>query len=113
MTKVFVTGASGFIAKHILRELLEQGYEVRASVRSDRRKEEVQGLFRHAALEFAMLDLTRDDGWQEALQGCDVLIHTASPFPLTEPKDRQDLIRPPSTARCGRCARQRPPGSAA
>lgn len=94
MTKVFVTGASGFIAKHILRELLEQGYEVRASVRSDRRKEEVQALFRHAALEFAMLDLTRDDGWQEALQGCDVLIHTASPFPLTEPKDPRDLIRP-------------------
>jgi dihydroflavonol-4-reductase len=37
MTKVFVTGASGFIAKHILRELLERGYEVRASVRSVKR----------------------------------------------------------------------------
>jgi dihydroflavonol-4-reductase len=45
MTKVFVTGASGFIAKHILRELLEKGYEVRASVRSDKRKAELEGLF--------------------------------------------------------------------
>ena len=94
MTKVFVTGASGFIAKHILRELLENEYQVRASVRSDRRKDELQALFPDAALEFATLDLTRDDGWQDALKGCDVLIHTASPFPLTEPKDPQDLIRP-------------------
>ncbi|MBM1219752.1 aldehyde reductase [Ponticoccus sp. SC2-23] len=94
MTKVFLTGASGFIAKHILRELLEQGYHVRASVRSDKRKAELEGLFPDAALEFATLDLTKDDGWQDALKGCDVLIHTASPFPLTEPKDPQDLIRP-------------------
>jgi len=94
MTKVFLTGASGFIAKHILRELLEQGYQVRASVRSDKRKHELEALFPDAALEFATLDLTKDEGWQDALQGCDVLMHTASPFPLTEPKDPQDLIRP-------------------
>ncbi|MEO1551363.1 MAG: NAD-dependent epimerase/dehydratase family protein, partial [Pseudomonadota bacterium] len=74
--------------------LLEQGYEVRASVRSDRRKEELQGLFPDATLEFATLDLTKDAGWQDALQGCDVLMHTASPFPLSEPKDPQDVIRP-------------------
>lgn len=94
MTKVFVTGASGFIAKHILRELLAQGYEVRASIRSDNRKSELQGLFPDTALEFATLDLTEDEGWQDALNGCDVLIHSASPFPLNEPKDPQDLIRP-------------------
>jgi len=107
MTKVFLTGASGFIAKHILRELLEKGYEVRASVRSDKRKSELQGLFPDAALEFATLDLTRDEGWQEALAGCDVLIHTASPFPLAEPKDPQDLIRPAvdGTLRALRAAR--------
>ena len=94
MTKVFLTGASGFIAKHILRELLEKGYDVRASVRSDRRKAELEALFPDATLEFATLDLTKDDGWQDALRGCDVLMHTASPFPLTEPKDPEDLIRP-------------------
>lgn len=108
MTKVFVTGASGFIAKHILRELLENGYEVRASVRSDARKDELEGLFPDAALEFATLDLTKDDGWQDALKGCDVLIHTASPFPLTEPKNPQDLIRPAvdGTLRAMRAARE-------
>lgn len=108
MTKVFVTGASGFIAKHILRELLENGYQVRASVRSDRRKVELEGLFPGATLEFATLDLTKDDGWQDALQGCDVLMHTASPFPLAEPKDPQDLIRPAvdGTLRAMRAAQQ-------
>jgi dihydroflavonol-4-reductase len=108
MTKVFLTGASGFIAKHILRELLAQGYQVRASIRSDKRKEELQGLFPDASLEFATLDLTKDEGWQDALQGCDVLMHTASPFPLTEPKDPQDLIRPAvdGTLRAMRAAKE-------
>lgn len=94
MTKVFVTGASGFIAKHILREVFEKGHSVRASIRSDRRKDELQALFPGADLEFAFLDLEKDEGWQDAMTGCDVLIHTASPFPMSEPKDPQDLIRP-------------------
>lgn len=94
MTKVLVTGASGFIAKHIVRELLEQGHEVRASIRSDRRRDELVALFPDAELEFATLDLTKDDGWDDALAGVDVLMHTASPFPAEEPKDPQELIRP-------------------
>ena len=94
MTKVFLTGASGFIAKHILRELFEKGYEVRASVRSEARKSELEQLFPDAKIEFAFLDLSKDDGWAEAVEGCDVLMHTASPFPLSEPKDPDELIRP-------------------
>lgn len=94
MTKVFVTGASGFIAKHILRELFEKGYEVRASVRSEKRKAELEELFPDNPMEFAVLDLTKDEGWAEAMDDCDVLMHTASPFPMSEPKDPQELIRP-------------------
>ena len=94
MTKVFVTGASGFIATHIVRELLEKGYDVRASVRSETRKEEIEQLFPDAEIEFAFLDLGKDDGWSDAMAGCDVLMHTASPFPLGEPKDPEELIRP-------------------
>ncbi|MEM6758746.1 MAG: aldehyde reductase [Pseudomonadota bacterium] len=94
MTKVLVTGASGFIAKHILRELLAKDYEVRASIRSDRRKAEIEALFPEADIEFVTLDLSKDDGWQEAMTGVDVLMHTASPFPMALPKDPQDLIRP-------------------
>ena len=46
MTRVLVTGASGFIAKHIVRELLEQGFDVRGSVRSEKRADELRALFR-------------------------------------------------------------------
>ena len=94
MKSVFVSGASGFIAKHIVRELLEKGYQVKASVRSEHRKAEIEALFPDADIEFAYLDLNKDEGWQDAMVGCDALIHTASPFPLTEPKNPDDLIRP-------------------
>ncbi len=94
MSKVFVTGASGFIAKHILRELFEKGYEVRASIRSDKRRDELEALYPGHSLEFAFLDLDKDDGWDTAMDGCDVLMHTASPFVLDTPKDPQELIRP-------------------
>jgi dihydroflavonol-4-reductase len=45
-------------------------------------------------LTFVELDLEKDSGWDVALQGIDVLMHTASPFPLASPKDENDLIRP-------------------
>lgn len=94
MTKVLLTGASGFIAKHILRELLDGGYDVRASIRSNKRKAEIEALFPGANIEFVFLDLLKDEGWTAALEGVDVLIHTASPFPFSEPKNPDDLIRP-------------------
>lgn len=95
MTKVLVTGASGFIAKHIVKDLLEAGHFVRASVRSDKRQAELEALFPNETnLEFVRLDLTADEGWTEALTGVDVLMHTASPFPGEQPDDPQELIRP-------------------
>jgi dihydroflavonol-4-reductase len=94
MTTVLVTGASGFIAKHIVRELLENSYSVKAAVRSEKRQAQVEALFPGADLSFISLDLLTDDGWAEAMVGVDVLLHTASPFPVDEPQDPQELIRP-------------------
>ena len=98
---VFVTGASGYIAKHIVLQLLEGGYAVKGSIRSDRKAEEMKAALADALdasaldrLELVKLDLTSDDGWGKALQGADVLMHTASPFPIEEPKHPDDLIRP-------------------
>ena len=65
MKKVLVTGASGFIAKHIVRELLDKGYEVRGSIRSEKRQAEIEELFPDANIEFVELDLLEDDGWDE------------------------------------------------
>lgn len=94
MSHVLVTGASGFIAKHIVRELLERRHTVRAGVRSDRAQGQLEALFPEANLEFARIDLLSDEGWPGALQGVDALLHTASPFPGGQPKDPHELIRP-------------------
>lgn len=94
MTTVLLTGASGFIAKHILRELLDAKYNVKASVRSDNSRASVEALFPEHKITFVNLDLMHDDGWDDAMRGVDVLIHTASPFPTDSPKDAQELIRP-------------------
>ena len=98
---VFVTGASGFLAKHIVLKLLEAGREVRASVRSAAKAEAVRKAVlpllppdAASRLSFVTLDLTRDAGWTDALTGCLALIHTASPFPIKEPDEPMDLIRP-------------------
>lgn len=100
---ILVTGGSGFIAKHIIRQLLDEGYRVRASVRSSARENEVrlavgqnikETVDLEKMLDFVHLDLDSDEGWQAALQGVGVLIHTASPFPMTQPTNEDDVIRP-------------------
>lgn len=100
---VLLTGASGYIAKHIALQLLEAGYNVRGTVRSLARGTEVTDAVRphltdpealDQRLTFVALDLNSDDGWAEAMIGVDVLMHTASPFPMVQPKDENDLIRP-------------------
>ncbi|WP_333714357.1 SDR family oxidoreductase [Yoonia sp.] len=100
---VLLTGASGYIAKYIALHLLDAGYSVRGTVRSLSRGAEVIEAVRphlgdasnlEARLTFVELDLGRDDGWDAAMEGVDVLMHTASPFPLTQPKDEAALIRP-------------------
>lgn len=100
---VFVTGASGYIAKHIVLGLLNRGYDVTGSVRTLSRATEVRrAIAPHVAsgtdletrLRFCVLDLTSDQWWQDALVGSDSLIHTASPVPLVQPKDAETVIRP-------------------
>jgi dihydroflavonol-4-reductase len=103
MSLVLLTGASGYIAKHIAVDLLNSGYEVRASIRSlGRSSEIIDAVTPHLQdasnlgerLTFVELDLLSDSGWSAALTGAAALIHTASPFPLIQPKSEEDLIRP-------------------
>lgn len=106
MTKpqtVLLTGASGYIAKHIALKLLNAGYNVVGSVRSLSRSAEVVAALKphlestddlDSRLRFVALDLNSDDGWAGAMIGVDILMHTASPFPIEQPKNEDDLIRP-------------------
>jgi len=97
--KVLVTGASGFIAKHCIAELLRRDYAVRATLRNLARADEVRQSVAHAGadasgVELVAADLLGDEGWAQAMHGCTYVLHIASPFPLAEPKNPDDVIRP-------------------
>lgn len=99
MKKVLVTGISGYVGQHCAAELLKQGYAVRGSVRNLAKTEEVvKGITKvidhKGKLEFCELDLMKDAGWDKALEGCEFLLHVASPFVVKEPKDENELIKP-------------------
>jgi len=96
---VLVTGASGFIAKHCIAELIRQGYSVKATLRDLSREEETRRAIGNAGASasgviFVPADLLRDDGWDKAMEGCTYVLHLASPFPLKNPKDANEVIRP-------------------
>jgi dihydroflavonol-4-reductase len=99
MKKVLITGISGFVAQHCAAELLKKGYAVRGSVRSLSKSDEVlKGISKEidpkGNLEFCALDLMKDAGWDEAMDGCDFVLHIASPFVVKAPKEENELIKP-------------------
>jgi dihydroflavonol-4-reductase len=96
--RVLLTGISGFIAKHCAVELLAQGYAVRGTVRSLQNAAQVRdtlaGHVDVSRLEFAQADLESNAGWRDAVADCAWVLHVASPFPVRQPRDPQELIRP-------------------
>src|SRR4051812_9340197 len=92
--RVLVTGGSGFIGAHCIKRLHDDGYDVRATVRSRSREDEVRQMVGEGPLEIVEADLTADAGWTDAVAGCHAVLHVASPFPLAQPKHEDDLIVP-------------------
>jgi nucleoside-diphosphate-sugar epimerase len=100
MSTILVTGGSGFIAGHCLLQALAAGHRVRTTVRSLSREAEIRARLQAAgcrqldALSFVAADLGRDEGWAEAVAGCEHVLHTASPFPEGVPRHEDELIVP-------------------
>ena len=99
MKKVLVTGVSGFVGQHCAVELLKNGYKVRGSVRNVSKEQEVrEGIAKvidaKSNLEFCELNLLSDQGWDKAMDGCDYVLHVASPFVIAVPKDENEMIKP-------------------
>jgi len=95
--RVLLTGISGFIAGHVALRLLHAGYDVRGTVRGLDKADGVRGLLAAAGsdidrLSLVAADLTDDAGWREAAAGCRYVLHTASPFPASPPRDRHALV---------------------
>ncbi len=100
-TLVTVTGASGFIATHCILALLKAGYRVRGTVRSFKRRQEIEvGLSKALGkrplerLTFVEADLLSDEGWPEAVDGARYVLHVASPLPTGLVNDEMALIKP-------------------
>ncbi|WP_036510288.1 SDR family oxidoreductase [Nocardia aobensis] len=89
---VLVTGASGFVAGHVIQELLGRGYRVRGTVRSVERAAQVAGVL--PGIELVEAALESDHGWAEAVEACRFVVHTASPFPPAAPQCEDELVRP-------------------
>jgi len=99
MKKVLLTGISGYVGQHCAAELLKSGYSVKGSVRSLSKTDEViNGIKKEVDpkgnLEFCELNLMQDAGWDKAMEGCEFVLHVASPYVTKEPKDENDLIKP-------------------
>lgn len=97
---VLVTGGSGFIASYCIIALLNNGYKVRASLRSLNRVADVKqmlsvgGIKDFGDLSFVQADLSQETGWLEAAKGCTYIIHPASPTPNPAAKHEDEYIIP-------------------
>src|SRR6266404_5713787 len=98
MSKVLVTGGSGFVGAHVILQLVSAGHQVRTTVRNLNRESAVRAMLKAGgqepgdSLSFFAADLESDAGWREAAAGCDYVMHVASPIPPTAPKREDDLI---------------------
>ncbi|MEI8144401.1 MAG: NAD-dependent epimerase/dehydratase family protein [Alphaproteobacteria bacterium] len=98
MPLVLVTGATGFIASHTIADLLAHGYHVRGTVRSFAKAAD------HAALkalpgaserlELLEAQLLDPHGFDKAAEGCDAVLHMASPYVMDVTDPQKDLVDP-------------------
>jgi dihydroflavonol-4-reductase len=96
---VLVTGGSGYIGGWCVAGLLQQGYVVRTTVRDLSKEAAVRASLGKITdpgnrLSFYAANLTADAGWDEAVAGCDYVLHVASPLGVADPKDPNELIVP-------------------
>ena len=98
---ILVTGASGFVGKWCVVKLLEKGYRVRGTIRSEAKANQVRqtvtrevGADAAARLELVQADILNEAGWDTAMAGVDAVMHVATAIRGDEPKDQSLVIRP-------------------
>jgi dihydroflavonol-4-reductase len=98
---ILVTGATGFVGKWVVLELLKGGYRVRGTVRTEARAARLRqtigselGAEALSRLEVVFCDLLADAGWPEAMAGVAAVMHVAAQIVALEPKDPDVVVRP-------------------
>lgn len=97
---VLVTGGTGFVGMRLILQLLQKGYAVKTTVRSLDSKPTVietlqtNGITSFDNLSFIQAELTNDNNWADAMQGCKYVLSVASPVFLQEPKNENEAIKP-------------------
>ena len=99
METVLVSGGSGYLGGRCVVELLRRDYAVRTTVRDLAKEEEVRARVGTEVdpgdrLTVVAADLRSEEGWADAVAGCEYVLHVASPFPAAQPKDPDELIVP-------------------
>ncbi|KAF3762849.1 hypothetical protein M406DRAFT_72835 [Cryphonectria parasitica EP155] len=97
--RAFITGASGFLATQIILLLLERGYHVVAAVRSQAKADAWCSLYpqhlEQGQIHFVVVrDMQEDGAYDDAVQGADIIFHTASPFSFTFEDNERDMLIP-------------------
>jgi len=99
---VLVTGATGYVAGVLIQQLLEAGVTVHAAVRDPTQTERLQYLVnladnktnKNGSIRFFAGDLLKEGSYADAMKGCRVVFHTASPFVMGAQDPQTDLIEP-------------------
>ncbi len=96
---VMVTGATGYVAGWVVKRLLDEGITVHAAVRNPDDKTKIAHLDKLATqtggtIRYFKSDLLKEGSYAEAMKGCQVVFHTASPFVVEVKNPKKDLIEP-------------------
>lgn len=96
---VMVSGATGYVAGWIVKKLLDEGFAVHAAVRDPENREKLKYLDALAgqspgSIAYFKADLLDEGSYAQAMQGCEVVFHTASPFVIDVDAPQKELIEP-------------------
>jgi len=96
---VMITGATGYVGGMITKKFLEDGLKVHAPIRNPENKEKTKYLEAAAAnssgsITFFKADLLNEGSYDKSMAGCELVVHTASPFISSTKNPQTDLVDP-------------------